>query len=147
MKFSLSSYSALGLLLAVSSLNALYLPPSEDQAPFSVNTLARRVVYSPPIISPGSGTIWKLGSDEVVTWSTADIPSDVTNSKGKILLGYLEEGSSNEHLDVEHPLAQGFDIHDGQAHVQVPADIPPKSSYIVVLMGDSGNRSPPFTIS
>jgi hypothetical protein len=45
----------------------------------------------------------------------------------------------------DHPLAEGFDIRDSQRTIRVP-DVPPRNNYIVVVMGDSGNRSPEFTI-
>jgi hypothetical protein len=45
----------------------------------------------------------------------------------------------------DHPLAEGFDIRDGHRTIRVP-DVPPRNNYIVVVMGDSGNRSPEFTI-
>ncbi|KAJ7147131.1 hypothetical protein C8R43DRAFT_542417 [Mycena crocata] len=109
------------------------------------STLSRRGVWSPSIIKPDASTKWTRGTEANVTWSTSDIPKSITNPKGTILLGRLEAGSSNEHLDVDHPLADGFDLSDGYSTFTVPI-VPPRHNYIVVLMGDSGNHSPIFTI-
>ncbi|KAJ7134790.1 hypothetical protein C8R44DRAFT_730130 [Mycena epipterygia] len=165
-----SSFTSSGLLLAVLSslaaVHALCLPCQVGQArlSFTAPSLAlRRGVYSPPIITPHGSTKWVRGTEVNVTWSTSDIPKSITNPKGRILLGRLEAGSSSENLDIgkfprfvherflswspysDHPLAAGFDIRDGRCTVSVP-DVPPRDNYIIVLMGDSGNRSPEFMI-
>lgn len=110
-----------------------------DSAPFS------REVYSPPVTSPDASTIWDIGSIEQVTWDTSSIPKSITNSKGKLVLGYVNNGT-DEHLDLDHPLAEGFEITQGFVQVVVP-NVKPANDYIVVLFGDSGNRSPAFNIS
>ncbi|KAJ6585179.1 hypothetical protein B0H19DRAFT_1016228 [Mycena capillaripes] len=151
--FSFASSGLPGLLLVVVSflavVNALCLPCQIGQTPLSLKMpsipLSRRGVYSPPITKPDASTRWARGTEVTVTWSTSDIPQSITNSKGRLLLGYLKAGSSNEHLDLDHPLAEGFDIRDGHRTVQVP-DVTPRHTYVLVLMGDSGNRSPEFTI-
>ncbi|KAJ7133010.1 hypothetical protein C8R46DRAFT_945182 [Mycena filopes] len=150
-----SSFTSSGPLLAVLSslavVNALYLPGQDGlvQNPLSPKTPSsppsRRSVYSPPITKPDASTRWARGTDALVTWSTSNMPEQITNATGRVLLGYLEDGSSNEHLDVDHPLAQGFNITDGSVKIHVP-DVLPRDNYIVVLMGDSGNKSPTFTI-
>lgn len=110
-----------------------------DSAPLS------REVYSPPVTSPDASTIWDIGSIEQVTWDTSSIPKSITNSKGKLVLGYVNNGT-DEHLDLDHPLAEGFEITQGFVQVVVP-NVKPANDYIVVLFGDSGNRSPAFNIS
>ncbi|KII86651.1 hypothetical protein PLICRDRAFT_113669 [Plicaturopsis crispa FD-325 SS-3] len=107
--------------------------------------LARRVVYDPRITSPAFGTTWEVGSQVQVTWDTSDMPAHVTNPKGRLVLGYLKGDDQNEHLDFDHPLADGFDIAQGHVEVEVP-EVQAGQNYIVVLFGDSGNRSPSFTI-
>ena len=47
-----------------------------------------------------AGDAWTVGSVQTVTWETKDIPPEVMNETGLILLGYIEEGSTNEHLDI-----------------------------------------------
>ncbi|KAF9221619.1 hypothetical protein BS17DRAFT_785070 [Gyrodon lividus] len=103
-----------------------------------------RTVYDCPITDPNVRTVWKAGKRATVTWDTRGLPANTT-SKGKIELGYLKGNSSNEHLDIEHPLAEGFSILAGRISVTVP-QVKPGRDYIVVLMGDSGNHSPMFTI-
>lgn len=95
---------------------------------------------------------------------------------GMITLGYLIPGSSNEHLGKlvikrvvtdyselfpnlkaykgtnfihsksEYTLAKGFDLSQGEETILLPKGLKPRNSYIVVLFGDSGNASPPFSI-
>ncbi|KAJ7016204.1 hypothetical protein C8F04DRAFT_1400680 [Mycena alexandri] len=140
------------VLSSLAVVDALCLPCQVGlvQTPLSPKTPSsppsRRGVYSPPITNPDASTRWARGTEALVTWSTSNMPQEVTNTNGRILLGYLEEGSSNEHLDVAHPLAEGFNIHDGSCKIRVPDDIPMRDNYIIVLMGDSGNKSPAFTI-
>ncbi len=124
--FSFFTSSGLSsLLLAVLTflavVHALCLPCQVGQYPLSLKTPSspsRRGVYSPPITSPDASTRWTKETEVTVTWcgvsrsgpgitltelslrSTSDMPESVTNSKGKLLLGYLEPGSSNEHLDL-----------------------------------------------
>ncbi|KAF8842183.1 hypothetical protein BDN67DRAFT_899879 [Paxillus ammoniavirescens] len=104
-----------------------------------------RTVYDCPITDPNARTVWKAGERATVVWDIRGIPVNTT-SKGKIELGYFKGKSSNEHLDIEHPLAEGFSILQGRIDVTVP-QVKPGRDYIVVLMGDSGNHSPVFTIS
>ncbi|KAK0464408.1 uncharacterized protein EV420DRAFT_1637971 [Desarmillaria tabescens] len=101
--------------------------------------LAARDVYSPPVKYPGSGTTWKVGSRHNVTWDASNPPASITNPEGVIFL------STNGRLDVDHPLASGFDITSGRQEVQVP-QVAPGTQYQIVLMGDSGNRGEYFAI-
>ncbi|CAL1707822.1 unnamed protein product [Somion occarium] len=109
------------------------------------NILQSRTVYIPKITHPKSETVWVRHSKVTVKWETHDPPKEITNRKGKIVLGYVEDGT-DEHLNLDHPLAEGFDIMDGSIEVRVP-DVESRNDYIVVLFGDSGNRSPTFTIN
>lgn len=43
-------------------------------------------------------------------------------------------------------MASDFLLTDDQADITLPSDLEPRDDYIVVLMGDSGNASPLFTI-
>ncbi|KIM89032.1 hypothetical protein PILCRDRAFT_208739 [Piloderma croceum F 1598] len=107
--------------------------------------LSRRTVYNPNIIRPAQGDDWKVGSWVEVIWDTKSIP-DGSNLEGKIVLGHVEEGSENEHLDIEHSLASSVPISTGSIKVKVPA-VEPGKNYIIVLLGDSGNKSGVFSIS
>ncbi|KAI0632225.1 hypothetical protein C8Q77DRAFT_910051 [Trametes polyzona] len=103
------------------------------------------IVYRPHVIAPQAGDVWPVGSTQTITWDTSDIPEEAKNQTGLVLLGYIEDGSENEHLDVGHPLAVRFPIADGKTEVTVP-DVPTRDDYVIVLFGDSGNTSPKFTI-
>ncbi|TFK52471.1 hypothetical protein OE88DRAFT_1734456 [Heliocybe sulcata] len=105
-----------------------------------------REVYDPRITNPQASTVWVAQHYAEATWDTSDMPQHVTNPKGKLVLGYVEDGDDNEHLDMNHPLADGFDISIGHIKFKVPR-VESRNDYMVVLFGDSGNRSPTFTIN
>ncbi|KAI0335091.1 hypothetical protein GY45DRAFT_1367109 [Cubamyces sp. BRFM 1775] len=107
---------------------------------------APAIDFSPPITSPKAGDVWTSGTTQTVTWDTTNIPAANANQTGLILLGYIEDGSDDEHLDIKHPLAANFPITAGSVSVDVPS-VTPRDDYIVVLFGDSGNTSPKFTIT
>ncbi|RDX53403.1 hypothetical protein K466DRAFT_561901 [Polyporus arcularius HHB13444] len=104
------------------------------------------IVYRPHLTSPVEGDSWPIGSQQTVTWDASDIPPEALYQTGVLLLGHLVDGSSNEHLDIENPLASGFQIKNGAVNVTVPK-VFPRSDYIVVLIGDSGNASGKFSIT
>ncbi|EPQ50989.1 hypothetical protein GLOTRDRAFT_112513 [Gloeophyllum trabeum ATCC 11539] len=108
--------------------------------------LVARDVWDPPVTSPTSGTVWNVGETQTITWDTSSKPAQVTSYTGKAVLGYLDPSSPGEHLFLDSPLASGFNLTDGKVQITVP-DVPARSTYIVVLMGDSGNASPQFTIN
>ncbi|KAJ7625384.1 hypothetical protein DFH06DRAFT_1229386 [Mycena polygramma] len=101
--------------------------------------LDSRTVFDPPIISPSANTVWKAGQVETVTWNASGIPA---GSTGQIVLGFLT--SDSENLS-NTSLASGFDLTDGKVDITVPSVVT-RTNYIIVLFGDSGNRSPEFTI-
>jgi len=106
--------------------------------------LNERDVYSPKILAPDHSDVWKRGSTVKISWDTSHPPQHATNSQGTIYLGHLE-GGTNEHLDIDHPLAKDVSLAQGNVEVKVP-NVDPGNNYIIVLMGDSGNRSPTFEI-
>ncbi|KAK7469367.1 hypothetical protein VKT23_003842 [Stygiomarasmius scandens] len=110
--------------------------------------LDKRDVINPPIIKPDASTVWTVGQAETVTWDTSGLPPDsqITNPTGTVVLGFIEDGDDSLHLMLDDPLAKGFSIRDGQVNITVPS-VTPRSDYIIVLMGDSGNASPKFTIN
>lgn len=79
------------------------------------------------------------------------MPKSITNTKGKLVLGHIENENDGEHLDLsepgcplftsppltfhlnilEHPLADGFDITLGKITVTVP-QVATRRDYIVV---------------
>ncbi|KII86656.1 hypothetical protein PLICRDRAFT_125544 [Plicaturopsis crispa FD-325 SS-3] len=105
--------------------------------------LESREVVSPPVLTPGAGTVWVVGSTETVTWNVSVIPSG-DDPVGQLILGYNEDGS--EHLMLDSPLASNITLKDGSVNITVPS-VPERDNYIVCLFGDSGNISPNFTIT
>ncbi|KAG1452495.1 hypothetical protein G6F56_007806 [Rhizopus delemar] len=117
---------------------------------FALLSLAQAMVINPVITSPTTGTKWRAGGTYIVKWETTyfdgekqvPIPSI---EKGYIKLGYLEDSDpDNEHLLWD--LAGGFNLDSGSYSVTLPSDLETKRSYIIILMGDSGNASKKFTI-
>ena len=66
----------------------------------SAAALLKDVVVITPITAPDAGDVWPVGSVQTITWDTTTIPAGSEDATGFILLGYLEDGSSNEHLDL-----------------------------------------------
>ncbi|KAI0087894.1 hypothetical protein BDY19DRAFT_229775 [Irpex rosettiformis] len=101
----------------------------------------KRDVFVPPITSPTAGTVWTIGSRQNVTWSLDNVPAQITNPKGVIVLA--KDGLL---IGLDNPLAQDFDITLGRFEITVPV-VAPADDYALVLFGDSGNISPNFTIT
>ncbi|KAJ8080426.1 hypothetical protein PM082_017259 [Marasmius tenuissimus] len=100
-----------------------------------------RDVYSPKITNPTRNNVWIVGLNATIEWDTSKPPQNITNDIGEILLGRFNGTDDNEHLDLEHPLAENFSLLSGSVTVEVP-DVEPGEDYFIVLFGDSGNRSP-----
>ncbi|SAM05746.1 hypothetical protein [Absidia glauca] len=111
-------------------------------------SLSLALVLNPKITSPTAESKWRAGDQRTITWDTENvvggpIPADYT---GVIKLGYLDpKDSPNEHLYWE--LASGFPLNKGSQSVTLPQDLETRRTYIIVLMGNSGNASPEFTIT
>ncbi|KAI9033620.1 hypothetical protein CLU79DRAFT_806938 [Phycomyces nitens] len=107
--------------------------------------LVRAVVLNPHITVPNANTVWEAGESYDVTWNSIIDGTPIDPSlNGTIKLGYLEGDDINEHLF--WTLASGFPLSTGSQSVVLPDSLVTRSSYIIVLMGDSGNASPQFTI-
>ncbi|TFK34052.1 hypothetical protein BDQ12DRAFT_690311 [Crucibulum laeve] len=104
--------------------------------PLSLDT---RDVFVPPVLYPHTGTVWKILARHNVTWDVSNPPAQITNRFGAI---YLRKDGL---IDLDHPLAEGFDILLGRIEVEVPK-VKPRNDYQIVLFGDSGNWSGTFTI-
>jgi hypothetical protein len=104
--------------------------------------LSTRDVWVPKILSPTEATVWHLGKTYQVEWALDQKPENVTNPTGTIYL------STAGLLNITHPLAKGFKLTDGHVLVTIPKDTAgvPGDDFAIVLMGDSGNASPNFTI-
>jgi hypothetical protein len=127
---------------------ALILAVSTNATPIHVaerSELAELIVVAPPVTSPSQGEIWQVGSTQLVTWDASNIPESAKNRTGIILLGYIDGDTLSEHLNYTNPLASGFPLTAGCQNVTVP-DVLPKTTYIIILLGDSGNSSPQFSI-
>ncbi|KAL5524450.1 hypothetical protein ACEPAF_9590 [Sanghuangporus sanghuang] len=142
MMFNLKS--TLTFLIASSLPSLIHCAPAPaPQDGVKTSSPVVNIVYNPLITYPTAGVVWTVGETKTITWETSEIPEELRNSTGTILLGYNEDDSEN--LDIAQPLATGFNLTDGQVNVTVP-EKQERSDYIVVLFGDSGNASPEFTI-
>ncbi|TFK39037.1 hypothetical protein BDQ12DRAFT_650706 [Crucibulum laeve] len=123
MKFSLTTFlfTILSLFSIVSAL-----------------PVVRRDVFVPPLITPAEGAVWKIGSTQTVTWDASNPPAQITNPQGTL---YFRK---DELIQLDNPLATGFDILLGRLNVVVPEITP--GVYQLVLLGDSGNDGPSFTV-
>ncbi|KAK7021141.1 hypothetical protein R3P38DRAFT_1132579 [Favolaschia claudopus] len=103
-------------------------------------TPAPRDVFSPPVLYPRNGTIWRVGQRHNVTWDVSDAPASITNGMGMIVLV-----KNHIMVDLETPLAQGFNILLARHEVTVPK-VEPGDDYQILVFGDSGNVGGKFTI-
>ncbi|KAJ7928070.1 hypothetical protein B0H13DRAFT_2229156 [Mycena leptocephala] len=107
----------------------------------SAPTPSPRDVFSPPVLYPGNGTVWRIGERHNVTWDLAHAPAHITNNIGMIILV-----RNHTLLDLEHPLAHGFDIRTATHEIVVP-NVDPGHDYQILVFGDSGNTGAKFTIT
>ncbi|KAL4263390.1 hypothetical protein AB1N83_006145 [Pleurotus pulmonarius] len=118
-----------------------------SESPINQDTITRRdsdIVYSPPITYLSKDATITAGRPFTVTWSTKGVPNEKRNSDVDVLLGHGR--GKNEHLGHSNPLAARVPIMEGEARVVVPQDTPSRSDYFVVVMDDSANKSPTFTV-
>ncbi|KAI8337409.1 hypothetical protein BC941DRAFT_425186 [Chlamydoabsidia padenii] len=111
-------------------------------------TLSLAIVLNPTITSPTADSKWRAGDTRSITWDTENVAGGPIppGTRGSIKLGYLDpKDSPNEHLFWD--LGSVDDLTKGSQQVTLPGDLETKRSYIIVLMGDSGNASPEFTIT
>ncbi|KAJ7133005.1 hypothetical protein C8R46DRAFT_654526 [Mycena filopes] len=108
----------------------------------SAPTPTPRDVFSPPVLYPGKGTVWKMGQTYDVAWDLSNAPVNITNSIGMVVLV-----KNHLMIDLEHPLAKGFDIRIARHQVTVPKNLNPGNDYQILVFGDSGNTGELFTIT
>jgi len=102
------------------------------------------IAFAPTITSPKGGEVWPTSSQQTVGWATDNVPSEIQDTTVIVLLGYSANDSEN--LDYKNPLASGVPIMDGTVQITVPQNLTLRTDYIIVLIGDSGDASNPFTI-
>ncbi|KAF9069444.1 hypothetical protein BDP27DRAFT_717529 [Rhodocollybia butyracea] len=105
----------------------------------SIVSAAPLDVWDPTILSPVTGTVWVIGTEVNVTWSTANEPAQVSNG-GQIVL-------AQNRLEIL-TLSPIFDLAaaDGFFTVTVPVVVPNDNYQIVQrppVFGDSGILDPP----
>ncbi|KIM56802.1 hypothetical protein SCLCIDRAFT_1220079 [Scleroderma citrinum Foug A] len=103
------------------------------------------IVFRPMITYPTAGITWAACSTQKATWETDNLPDELKNATGLLLLGH--QTADSENLDIYNPLASQFPLNAGFVEFMVPCNATAMSDYIVVLFGDSGNASPQFTIT
>lgn len=58
-----------------------------------------QTVWNPPITAPRAGDVWTVGSTQLVTWNTDEIPPSAASNVGTLLLGYFDGDTPGENLD------------------------------------------------
>ena len=95
--FAVSKLTTVFAVLAAAALGASAAPASTFDASRQPN---EEIVFSPMVTAPAAGAVWEVASVQAVTWDTSNIPAEVQNTTGLILLGYIQDNSTSEHLDV-----------------------------------------------
>ena len=95
------------------------------------------------IFYPTKDTVWKVGNEVNVTWQTVHMPYGMSQRLGRVFFEYQENGML--HALQDYRLAVNVRLGDGNVTFTVP-HVKERDDYVVVLMGDSGNHSPKFTI-
>ena len=93
--FKSTTSALLSVLLLASSLGNCAPAPQNG---VKTSRPVVNIVYNPMITYPTAGVVWTVGETKTVTWRTEEIPKELKNSTGTILLGYNENGSEN--LDI-----------------------------------------------
>ena len=60
-------------------------------------------VWNPPITAPQAGDVWTVGSTQLVTWDTDQIPPSAADDTDTLLLGYFDDHGEGENLDIGQP--------------------------------------------
>ncbi|KAI9059305.1 hypothetical protein FKP32DRAFT_1606301 [Trametes sanguinea] len=108
----------------------------------ALNIAARAQPDSPPITLPTSQNGWNLGTVETVKWLTDGY--NVTG-QGSIIFGFVQTNGSVDFW-IDQPLAEGFPLADGIVNVRCPSNVPVNERYVVALLPDLTNQSPPFMV-
>ncbi|KAI0034498.1 hypothetical protein K488DRAFT_83904 [Vararia minispora EC-137] len=132
-------------LVWVAALSAVCATPFSAPDADALTLLAARDVWSPKVTTPHHGTVWRAGGTYAVEWSTANPPDHVSN-RASIALRKGDRTMEGKRVHAGS-LAEGFDLHTGHQDITLPEDLVAGDDYRIVLFGDSGNWSPPFTIA
>ncbi|KAI0363250.1 hypothetical protein BV20DRAFT_170853 [Pilatotrama ljubarskyi] len=90
---------------------------SQLAAAHPVAELDKRVVFTPPVLYPHSGTVWTVGQTHNVTWDVSNPPVNITNKIGRIML-------RKDDITTPLILSANFDILLGRIEVTVPWVLP-----------------------
>ncbi|KAG7443506.1 uncharacterized protein BT62DRAFT_1078558 [Guyanagaster necrorhizus] len=105
----------------------------------TASAAVRRDIFDPPILSPGSGTVWMVKTTQNVSWDTSNPPEPITDRNHSSIR--LTKGGRQLPL----VLADQFDILLGSIEVEVPW-VTEGDDYSIILFGDSGNWGETFSI-
>ncbi|KAK0216664.1 hypothetical protein EDD85DRAFT_894629 [Armillaria nabsnona] len=105
----------------------------------SASAAVRRDIFNPPILSPSTGTTWRVNTTQTVSWDTSNPPDLITGRN----FSSIRLTKGDRQLPVV--LADKFDILLGKIKVVVPW-VTEGDDYTIILFGDSGNWSKKFSI-
>ncbi|KAF8491758.1 hypothetical protein JB92DRAFT_3005437, partial [Gautieria morchelliformis] len=107
-------------------------------------TLQLRDVFSPPILIPNAATVWFAGQHHNILTM---IPRDASNppkSISNIASIMLKTAVASDWIPLT--LVEGFSLLDGSHEIVVPTNVTSRNDWEIVLLGDSGDVIPAFTI-
>ncbi|ESK87099.1 hypothetical protein Moror_11906 [Moniliophthora roreri MCA 2997] len=108
----------------------------------------RRGVWNPPITSPDAKTVWCVGKKVKVTWHVFVIPDHANFPKNSDTPAIILHKVSDPNLCKFFLFIcseSTFKLEKGTVDITVP-DVKDGKDYTITLFGDSGNKSPNFTI-
>jgi len=106
-------------------------------SPLSLVSRGALDVFTPKIVQPNHTTVWVTGEYVTVVWETDKAPENISNA-ASIRLGVCHQDSDE--------IIRDFDLRSGEASFLVPY-YPPGDNYCIILFGDSGDVSEPFSIN
>ncbi|GAA6059644.1 hypothetical protein JCM10212_004147 [Sporobolomyces blumeae] len=137
------------LVATVFSFSAFVSAGKGPDGVFDGDSGNQLIDYHPPITSPAGGEIYAAGSQQTVTWDQT-LPSGIelgdVSQTADLLLGYTVPGDSSLHLNLT--LVHNVSLYSGpnEASYTLPSDLPTRTTYLLALVGSSGNVSPAFTV-
>ncbi|KAL8292726.1 hypothetical protein RQP46_001338 [Phenoliferia psychrophenolica] len=129
-------------LLALTAFTSATLASRVELAPRqATSTNSSATEYLPPILIPQAGVLWTAGSNYTVSWN-ATLPANVTTAEatqaGTVMLGYVTQNPFSQNLATVLATPNFYALSTyGYVNITLPANLTPRSTYIIALIGKS----------